>query len=73
MEYLFSKTYKDIDKIRETIKNDFLLHCNDKERLCRFIWDISPLVDKIKSKYFRMLNKDKPIWELDYRLKNDRI
>ena len=71
MEYLFSKTYEDITKIRETVINGFLIHCKDSDKLRRFIWDISPIISSIKEKYFRMLNKNLPSWQLDYRLKRE--
>ena len=78
MKYLFSKTYEDntkiyedITKIRETIINVFLIRCKDSDKLRRFIWDISPIIDSIKEKYFRMLNKGLSSWQLDYRLKRE--
>jgi len=51
---------------------DFYLNCNNAEELQRFIWDICPLIDKIREKYFRMLNNNVPSWQLDYRLKEEK-
>ena len=52
---------------------EFYLNCNDREELRRFIWDITPIIQKIREKYFRMLNEGIPSWELDYRLKEEEI
>ena len=71
MGYLFSEIYEDITKIRETIINVFLIRCKNSDKLRRFIWDISSIIGSIKEKYFRMLNKGLPGWQLDYRLKRE--
>ena len=52
---------------------DFYLTCNNQGELERFIWDICPLIAKIREKYFRMLNNNIPSWELDYRLKIEAL
>lgn len=73
MEYLFSEKYDDITELGEWIYKSILVNCNDEEKLRRFIWDICPLIDSIREKYFRMLNHNKPSWELDYSLKKEDV
>ena len=69
MEYLFSRNYKDITELREYIRH--LTQYSDEEKLRRFIWEICPIIDSVREKYFRMLNNNKPSWELDYNLKEE--
>ncbi|KKM95940.1 hypothetical protein LCGC14_1183110 [marine sediment metagenome] len=50
---------------------DFYLNCNSGVELQQFVWEIMPIILKIKEKYFRILNNGIPSWELDYRLKTE--
>jgi len=46
-----------------------LLITKDIDKIKWFIWNYTDIINTIRERYFRTLNKGKSSWELDYRIK----